>query len=220
MDRNQDEALFRTMKEELFSAVLGDVLDSMGERHQFLPAAIRPLRPDMLVAGRAMPVVHGDGPTPDGSRFGKLLEALDSMRPGEVYVVDGGGVSYALWGELMATRAAKLGAVGAVMNGFHRDTRGILDLNFPTFSHGAYAQDTNGRGYLADYRVPIRIGQIRVAPGDVIFGDLDGVLVIPERLVQPVVAQALEKVRSENQVRHAFTQGMSAVEAFERYGVM
>jgi 4-hydroxy-4-methyl-2-oxoglutarate aldolase len=220
MSSTQDEALFRTMKEELFSAVLGDVLDQMGARHQFLPAAVRPLAPDMIVAGRAMPVVHGDGPTPDGSRFGKLLEALDSLRPDEVYVVDGGGVDYALWGELMATRAAKLGATGAVMNGFHRDTRGILDIHFPTFSHGAYAQDTTGRGYIAAYRTPIRIGPVSIAPGDVVFGDLDGVLIIPERLVETVVQQALEKVRGENQVRHAFSEGMSATEAFDRYHVM
>lgn len=212
--------MFAAMKKELFSAILGDVLDQMGFRSQFLPAAVRPMRPDMVLAGRAMPVVHVPGAPPDGSRFGKMLQALDSMRPGEIYVVDGAGAPYALWGELMSTRAQKLGAAGAVMNGFHRDSNGILALKFPTFSHGAYAQDVNGRGYVADFRVPIRMDGVEVMPGDVIFGDLDGVLVIPAAAVEAVVQQALEKARGENRVRHAFAEGMSAVEAFERYQVM
>ena len=220
MPPTQDEALFGVMKKELFSAILGDVLDQMGFRSQFLPPALRPLRPDLVLAGRAMPVVHAAGAPPDGSRFGKLLEALDSLRPGEVYVVDGAGAPYALWGELMAGRAQKLGAAGAVLNGFHRDSSGILALDFPTFSHGGYAQDGNGRGYVADFGVAIRIAGVDVVPGDVIFGDLDGVLVIPAALAELVVEQALAKVRGENQVRQAFREGMSAVEAFERYQVM
>ena len=212
--------MFAVMKKELFSAILGDVLDQIGFRSQFLPAAVRPIRPDMILAGRAMPVVHAPGVAPGGGRFGKMLEALDSMRPGEVYVIDGAGAPYALWGELMSTRALELGAAGVVMNGFHRDSNGILALNFPTFSHGAYAQDVNGRGYVADFRVPIRIDGVEVIPGDVIFGDLDGVLVIPAAVAEAVVEQALEKVRGENRVRRAFAEGMSAVEAFERYQVM
>lgn len=215
-----DFALFQVMKKELFSAVLGDVLDAMGRRHQFLPPQVRPLRPDMVVAGRAMPVVVAPGSDPGGSRFGRMLEALDSLQPGDVYLADSAGAPYALWGELMSTRAQRLGAVGAVFNGFHRDTPGILALDFPTFSHGCYAQDVNERAWVADYRVPIRIGAVEVAPGDVIFGDIDGVLVLPAVLAAEVVGQALEKVRGENQVRHAFAGGMTAVEAFSRYGVM
>lgn len=220
MEPTREEILFRVMRKELFSAVLGDVLDQMGARQQFLPPQVRPLRPDMVVVGRAMPVVHASGPAPCNARFGRMLEALDSLGPGEVYVVDGGGSPYALWGELMSTRATRVGAAGAVMNGFHRDTRGILALGFPTFSHGGYAQDVSGRGYVADFRVPIRIGEVRIAPGDVVFGDVDGVVVLPAELVDQVVAQALEKVRGENQVRRAFTEGMSAVEAFARYELM
>ena len=220
MPPTQDEALFTVMKKELFSAILGDVLDQMGFRSQFLPAAVRPMRPDIVLAGRAMPAVHAPGIASDGGRFGKMLQALDSMRPGEVYVIDGDGAPYALWGELMSTRARRLGAAGAVMNGFHRDSNGILALHFPTFSRGAYAQDVNGRGYVADFRVTIRIAGVEVVPGDVIFGDLDGVLVIPAAVAEEVVQKALQKVRGEDQVRRAFAEGISAVEAFERYQVM
>jgi regulator of RNase E activity RraA len=215
-----DQALFDVMKKELFSAVLGDVLDAMGFRRQFLPPRVRPLRPDMIVAGRAMPVRHRPGAAPGGSRFGRMLEALDALQPGEVYLTDSAGAPWALWGELMSTRAQRLGAAGAVLNGYHRDTPGILALDFPTFSHGCYAQDVQGRGYVADFRVPLRIGEVAVHPGDVVFGDIDGVLILPATLAPDVVRQALEKVRGENQVRRAFADGMSAVEAFARYQVM
>jgi 4-hydroxy-4-methyl-2-oxoglutarate aldolase len=224
MQPNQDEALFAVMKNELFSAALGDVLDQLGARHQFLPSSIRPLRPEMVLAGRAMPVMLASGTPPASgagdARFGKMLDALDALRPGEVYLVDGGGAPYALWGELMGARAGKLGAAGVVLNGFHRDTSGILALDLPTFSHGGYAQDVSGRGYVADFRVPIRIGEVQIAPGDVVFGDVDGVLIVPAGMLETVVGQALEKVRGENQVRQAFGEGMSAVEAFARYQVM
>ena len=220
MERTKDEALFGVIKEELFSAVLGDVLDQMGFRHQFLPPQLRPLRTDLVVVGRAVPVVQGRGPAPGNSPFGKMLEALDSLTAGEVYLTDGAGAPWALWGELMSTRAARRGAAGAVVNGFHRDTRGILALNFPTFSHGCYAQDIRGRGHVVEYRVPILIGEVSVEPGDLVFGDVDGVLAVPAGVADAVVQQALEKVRGEDQVRRAFAEGMSAVEAFARYQVM
>jgi regulator of RNase E activity RraA len=220
MNFPNDEALFDVMKRELFSAVLGDILDHLGHRHQFLPAGIRPLRPDMIVTGRAMPVVHEGGPAPDGSRFGKMLEALDALRPGEVYLTHAPLAPYSVWGELMSTRAQHLGAAGAVLNAYHRDTSGILELNFPTFSTGAFAQDVHLRGHVAAFRVPIRIGKVEIAPGDVVFGDLDGIIVVPARLIETVVEQALEKVRGEHLVRKAFQENMSAVEAFARYDVM
>ena len=208
------------MNRELFSAVLGDVLDQMGHHHQFLPPQVGPLEPGMVVTGRAMPVLCRPGPPPDGSPLGKMLEALDSLRPGEVYLADGAGANHALWGELMSTRANQLGAAGAVLHGYHRDTPGILSLGFPTFSHGGYAQDVRGRGHVAEYRVPLRIGQVEIAPGDLVFGDRDGVLILPAGVAEEVVRQALEKVRGENRVRDALRQGVSAVEAFERFGVM
>ena len=220
MDQTRDEELFAVMKKELFSGVIGDVLDQRGLHQQFLPPQARPLREDMVVAGRAMPVVFVSGQAPGSSVFGKMLEALDSLAPGEVYVVDGGGSPCALWGELMSTRAARLEAAGAVVNGFHRDTQGILALNFPTFSHGSYAQDVRGRGYVAEYRVPIRIGEVTIGPGDLVFGDRDGVVTAPAGIVEEVIEQALAKVRGENSVRQAFSEGMSAVEAFSRFQVM
>ena len=121
-----------------------------------------------------------------------MFRALDELRPGEVYICTGSSLRYALWGELMSTRARRVGAAGAVVDGFHRDTRGILDLGFPVFSRGSYAQDQRVRGRVVDFRCPIEFGNgVRVCPGDVIVGDLDGVLAIPEDRLEEIVRLAL-----------------------------
>jgi regulator of RNase E activity RraA len=224
-----DIELFELMRNELFSAVVGDVLDTMGLFHQFLPPRIQPLREEMRLVGRAMPVLTADyfssedasGQTELSRRpFGIMLDALDNLRPNEVYVATGGSPRYAMWGELMATRARQLGCTGAVLDGYSRDTLGVLKLNFPTFSFGRYAQDSGSRGKVVDYRVPVEIAGIRIAPGDILFGDLDGVLVIPRLAEEEAIRRALEKVQKEKQVKVAFESGMSSKEAFRTYGVM
>jgi 4-hydroxy-4-methyl-2-oxoglutarate aldolase len=220
MPFSSDAELFATIRKDLYTAVVGDVLDQLGRRVHFLPPAIRPLRADMIVVGRAAPVVVGDEPGTPEDRFGKLLEALDSLREGDVSITNGGRTPYSLWGELMATRAQHLKAAGAVMNGYCRDEAGILDLGFPTFCWGSYALDISFRGKVLAYGVPTVVGDVPVAPGDVVFGDRDGVLIVPAALAGEVFDRALEKVHGENQVREAFRQGMSAVEAFGKFGVM
>ena len=215
-----DAALFETIRKNLYTAVVGDVLDGMGHRVHFLPPAIRPLRADMVVAGRAAPAIVGDAPGTPDDRFGKLLEALDSLRAGDVYITNGGQTHYSLWGELMATRAQHLKAAGVVLNGYCRDEAGILDLGFPTFCWGSYALDISFRGKVLAYGVPAKVGDVPVSPGDVVFGDRDGVLIVPARLADEVFDRALEKAQGENQVREAFREGMSAVEAFHKFGVM
>jgi regulator of RNase E activity RraA len=223
MNWHDDTELFEMMRRKLFTAVVGDVLDAQGHLHQFLPSEIQPLREDMIVVGRAMTVLEADLDQPPGAGdkpFGLLFESLDDLKPRDVYLITGGSPTYSLWGELMSTRAMKLGAAGCVSNGPTRDTKGILELNFPTFSTGRYAQDQRPRGEVVDFRVPIAIGQVRIAPGDIVFGDVDGVVIIPRDIEQDVLAAALEKVEAENKVRTAIESGVSATEAFRRYGVM
>lgn len=218
-----DTELLPMLRERVFSALLGDVLDKMGFLHQFLPPEVRPLRDDMVVVGRAMPVLEVDiDPAAGPSRkpFGLMLEALDDLKPFEVYVAAANNPPYALWGELMSTRARQLGAAGAVMHGYSRDTPGILALGFPTFSTGCYAQDQGPRGEVADFRVPVTIGRVAVRPGDLIFGDRDGVLVVPREAEEECIRRAFEKLEGENLVRAAIENGMSTVEAFAKFGVM
>ena len=120
----------------------------------------------------------------------------------------------------MCTRMQILKAAGAVVNGFHRDTKGILELNFLCFSYGRYAQDQAPRGKVIDYRVPIEIEGVRINPGDIIFGDLDGVVVIPREVETEVIQRAYEKATGEKMVAEAIRAGMGAKESFEKHGIM
>jgi len=225
----QDSELFKEVRRELFSAVLGDVMDAMGLRRQFLPPTIQPLSLDMVAVGRAMPVLEADfhDDIVNGSQnplsakpFGLMLEALDGLQPDEIYLCTGGSPRYACWGELMSTRALQCGAAGAIIHGYSRDTRGILELGFPTFSFGRFAQDQGPRGKVVDFRVPVEIEGVRVEPGDFLFADLDGVCVVPRKAEQDVFAAAFEKVRKEKTVRKALESGMTAAGAFDKFGVL
>lgn len=218
--RNDNE-LFAMARVELFTAVVGDIMDKLGLRRQFLPAAIRPLHQDMIVVGRAMPVLEADCFDPGDNPFGLMLDALDNLKANEVYVCTGASPRYALWGELMSIRATHCGAAGAVLDGYSRDTKGIVEQRFPCFSHGAYAQDQGPRGKVIDYGHAIEmLGGVRIEPGDVLFGDIDGVCVIPRKAEREVFVKALEKARGEKVVRKALEEGMTARQAFEKFGIL
>lgn len=224
-----DKELFKIAREELFPALVGDVLDKLGYFHQFLPQPIKPICPDMIVIGRAMTVLEADvfeesseyTQNPIMKKpFGIMFEALDDLKEDEVYICSGSSPRYALWGGLMSTRALKLKAAGAVVFGFSRDTKEILDLNFPCFSIGSFARDQGPRGKVIDYRVPIEMEGVRINPGDIVFGDRDGILVVPKEIEKEAFEKAIEKSRGEKLVKKALQEGMSTVEAFEKFGIM
>jgi len=229
MKKINDDEWFPRCREGLYSAVIGDVMDTMGYVHQFLPPRIQPLRDDMVMVGRAMPVLEADdtgGEEPSrvnpslGQPFGLMLRALDDLQKGEVYVCTGSSPDYALWGELMSTCALNRGAAGAVVNGYSRDTRGILALNFPCFSHGRYAQDQRPRGKVLDFRCSIKIGAVTIRPGDILFGDLEGVCVIPQEIEAEVLEGAWQKAHSEKRVFEAIKGGMGAQQSWDTFGIM
>ena len=224
-----DNELYKIAKQELFVALVGDVLDKMGYLHQFLSPKLKPVKDDFVVIGRAMTVLEADVFEESShdthnpimkKPFGIMFEALDSLKEGEVYICSGSSPAYALWGGLMSTRAMKLKAAGAVLNGYSRDTNEILELGFPTFSYGGFAQDQGPRGKVMDYRVPIEIDGIRINPGDMVYGDRDGVLIIPKEAVDEAFTGALVKARGEQMVKKALQNGMSTVDAFEKFGIM
>jgi 4-hydroxy-4-methyl-2-oxoglutarate aldolase len=200
--------------------VVGDVLDAAGRYHQFLPAGVQPIRETMKVVGRAMPVLMIDVHGPQKKPFGLLTEALDSLREGEVYLASGGGMRCAYWGELLTATACVRGAVGAVVDGYHRDTPQVLAQNWPVFSRGRFAQDSAVRTQVANFRCPIEIDGTWIEPGDLVFGDMDGVVIVPRALEAEIIAQALKKARGEKVVRRAIEEGMSATAAFKKFGIL
>lgn len=177
---HDDDELFRLMKEKLYTPVVGDILDTMGFVHQFLLPELQPLRDTMKLAGRACTVLEHDVFSPQKKPFGFLTEALDQLRPHDVYIATGAHNS-ALWGELLTATAKVRGAVGAVLDGYTRDTPQVLSQNFPVFARGRWAQDSSIRTNVVDYRCTIEIGQVTIQDGDLVFGDLDGVLIIPQQ---------------------------------------
>ncbi|MCG8307356.1 MAG: RraA family protein [Cytophagales bacterium] len=224
-----DHELFNIAKKELFVALVGDVLDKLGFQHQFLPPTIKPLNNNFVVIGRAMPVLEADvfSEVVEGTHnpilkkpFGIMFEALDSLRENEVYICTGASPRYALWGGLMSIRAIKLGAAGAVLHGYSRDTNEVLKLDFPTFSYGGYAQDQGPRGKVVDYRVPIEIEGVKVNPGDIVYGDRDGAVIVPKEVEEEAFVGAIEKARGEQLVKKALEEGMSTVDAFDKFGIM
>lgn len=228
-----DGEMLSLMKEKLYTPVVGDILDQMGYPHQFLPAEIRPLASQvpaamltevkgenwLKLAGFACTVLENDIYGAPKKPFGYMTEALDQLRPGEIYIATGAHHS-ALWGELLTASAKARGAVGAVLDGYTRDTPMVLEQDFPVFCTGTWAQDSSIRTYVFDYRCDIEIGQVTIHDGDLIFGDVDGVLVIPRAIAGEVVERALEKAATEKTMRRAIEGGMLVTEAFEKFGVL
>ena len=204
----------------LSTSLLGDVCDLMGAYHQFLPAAVRSLDRSLTLVGRAMPVVTADVFGPQKRPFGLLTDALDQLGPGEVYLGGGGLMRSASWGELLTVTAKARGAAGAVIDGWHRDTRAVRQERWPVFSRGSFGQDAGVRAVVVDYRTPVEIGAVRVEPGSLVVGDVDGVLVVPPAEEQDIVEGALAKGRQENEVRSAIRSGMSSGHAWDRFGVL
>ncbi len=215
-----DHDLFALCTRELYTPVVGDILDDLGYTHQFLPQLVQPLREEMKLAGRAMPVVMIDVFGKQKKPFGLLTEALDQLQPGEIYLASGGEMRCAYWGEILTATAKKRGAVGAVINGFHRDTPKVLEQNWPVFSRGRFAQDSGVRTQVVDFRCQIEIGQVTVQPGDLVFGDLDGVVIVPKKVEAEVIERALGKARGEKLVRKEIEAGLSSTEAFRKHGIL
>jgi regulator of RNase E activity RraA len=205
----------------LTSAVLADVLDGLGHRASALPPAVRPLRPEWKLCGRAATLSTLPVAVEPVNPYAVELECVDALRPDEVLVATtNGDVGSALWGELLSTAARARGAVGAVIDGLTRDAARILAMDFPVFATGFSPLDSKGRLDGIAYGQPIRVGACVVRPGDWVFGDVDGVVIIPAELADAAFARALEKVTGENRVREELARGRSVREVFAEYGIL
>ncbi len=216
----KDADIFQSIQNTLYSPVIGDILDVLGYWHQFLPQAIQPIQPSMRLVGRAFPVQIADCWGKQESPFGRMTEALDQILPNEIYIATGGSMDCAAWGEIMTAAARMRKGAGAIVDGFHRDTPRVLEQNWPVFSRGRYAQDAAVRSKVMDFRCSIHIASVQIEPGDLVFADLDGIVVIPHAVEDEVVARALEKARAEKVVRQEIEAGSSSSDAFRKYGIL
>jgi regulator of RNase E activity RraA len=220
-----DTEIFRFLKRELYVAVVCDILDALGYRHQAMHQRIRPLLPDMEncgFAGRARTArwMETDYVVEDDP-YGLELDLMDSLKPGDVVVhsTDYGGTN-APWGELMSTVAIKNGAVGTVCDSQVRDCVRIIKLGFPVYYAGIRPLDSKGRARVMDYDVPVMCGEVLVNPGELIYADFDGVVVIPRSAEKDVLRMAIDKVGKETASRQALLNGENLREVYATYGVL
>ena len=218
---NNDTELFDLMEERLYAAVISDALDAAGYREQVLRHTVRPLHPQTVVVGRAMPVLCVDVYEIPDEPYQQEIAAVDSLKENDVLVCStNGSTRICFWGELLSTAARARGARGAVIDGFIRDAKQILTMGFPVFTTGLSPVDSNGRGEVVGYNVPIECGGVAVDPGDIVFGDADGVVVIPQAVETTVIEAALEKVSGENRTRDELLAGATLREVYDKYGIL
>ncbi len=204
----------------LYTGAIVDVLDRLGYMQQTLPPQLRPLRQGMRVAGPAYPVEGRPRPGADyDASIRKTLAMLGAIPPGHVAVYQTHDCSSAHLGELSVTSLKARGCAGAVIDGGCRDVAYILRQDYPVFCRHVTPQDCTRRWEVVAYGdVTVTVGGVRVAPGDYVVGDEDGVVVVPAALVARVLEEAEAVVATESAVRRAVGEGMLPLEAYETYG--
>ena len=215
-----DEQVIASAREKLYAAVLSDVLDEQGYRHQVLPPHIRPLDDGLILAGRARTGLYRDVyHVPDGGNpYALEIALIDDLKPGEVAVLAcGASGRIAPWGELLT--AASM-ARGCLTDGLVRDTKAIRAQGFPVFHGGIGPLDSKGRGEVCAIDVPIECAGVMVHSGDLVFGDADGVLVVPQPIVAQTLKLALAKVEGEDRTRDDLKQGALLADVFAKYGIL
>ena len=220
-----DAEIFAFVKEHLYVAAVCDILDSLGYRNQDMHQRLRPLLPDIRTCGfvgraRTVRWMEADYVV-DDDPYGMEIEVVDALRPGDVIVhsTDHAGTN-APWGELLSTVAQRNGSVGCVCDSQVRDCVRIIEMGYPVYCTGIRAVDSMGRGRVMAYDVPIRCGDVLVQPGELVFADYDGVVVIPRQVEREVLELAHEKAGKESLTRQALLEGKSLREVYDTYGVL
>lgn len=207
--------------DRLYTAVVSDALDEFGARENVMEPSLRPLYPDARVAGVAFPVraaVVDRSPENPADNYRNELRAVDSLRADHVLMFS--KTDRSIWGELLATAARFRGARGVVVDGYTRDAQSLIKMQFPTFVTGIQCQDSLGRVEVLEVDVSIRCGGVSVHPGDLVLADLDGVVVIPSKYAEGVIAWAETKVAGEDTVRKRLAEGMPVEDAFRTYHIL
>jgi 4-hydroxy-4-methyl-2-oxoglutarate aldolase len=209
------------LSERLYAAVLSDVLDAAGYRDQVLDARVTHSTGPEVLVGRAATMLAGEEVEVEGTPYARQVETIDALTEGEVVVATTHNSTHAaFWGELFSTAALARGARGLILDGLVRDRRKMDEMGFPAFATGSRPVDSMGRLVVYAYGVPIRCGGVVVRPGDLVFAEPDGVVVVPAEVEEAIVSSALEKVGREDRVREELAGGSTLAEAWTRHRVL
>lgn len=215
------DGLLETIRTRLYTAVVSDVLDQHGYLDQAMDARIRPIDPAMRLVGRAHTVLSVDIYQRPDDPYAMEIAAIDAVTPGSCVVASTNqSTRTCYWGELLSTAARARGGTGTIIDGYTRDALKIIEMGYPVFATGFKPVDSSSRSVVVDFGCPIECGGVRVRPGDIVFGDFDGIVVIPIELLADVVAEAVHKVESENKTRDMLREGHLLREVYDRYGVL
>lgn len=208
----------------LSAAILSDIMDSLGLGRRAMAPFVRPLDEALVLVGRArtglyMPAYSvRDGENP----YEVEIALVDDLRPGDVVVLACNGPTdrIAPWGELLSTAAVARKAAGCVTDGLVRDVRQIREMGFPVFHGGIGPLDTKGRARMVERDGRVECGGVAIESGDLVFGDVDGVVVVPRHAEARVMELAQAKVRGENHTRDALRAGEPLATVFARLGIL
>jgi regulator of RNase E activity RraA len=186
-----------------------------------MTADIRPVASPAVLVGRAHTVLSSDVyHTPDNP-YDMEIRAIDSVpRNGVVVAATNKSTRTCMWGELLSTATRARGGRGAILDGHTRDVRMIERMGFPVFATGMRPVDSNGRGAIIAFGEPIVCGGVSVQEGDIVFADVDGVVVIPRVVESEVIRLAREKVTGENRMRDWLAAGKTLREAYDHFGIL
>jgi 4-hydroxy-4-methyl-2-oxoglutarate aldolase len=209
------------IRDQLYSAVVCDALDSMGLPNQSPRVALQNLVLNKRLVGRCRTTLWADMFHSDPQPYELELQAVDSCQPDDIIIAAAGGsMRSGVWGELLTTAARNGGCVGAIVDGAVRDVARIRDLKFSVIARGTCIYDSKDRQRVIDIDVPVEIGGVVFCPGDLVVADEDGVVVVPQQAETEALQRAWEKVHAENEVRDAIRDGMKAMDAWKKYGVL
>lgn len=221
---NDSDAVVAEMRETFFCALISDVLDSLGYTKQAMAPGIRPLDESLVLVGRARTMLYADvyaQPGAGENHYELEIGLVDDLGPGDVVVAACGKTGrIAPWGGLLSTAATVRGAAGAVMDGYVRDIRHVRELEFPVYSGGIAPLDSKGRGKVIEVDVPVECAAVLVHPGDIVFGDADGCIVIPRQLELAVLDGGRIKLAAENKSLKALQAGKTLTEVYDEFGVL
>lgn len=209
------------MRERLYSAVVCDALDKLGFRNQSPRVPMRPLTTQGVLIGRCKTTLWAEMTHVDPRPYELELQAVDTCQRDDVIIAAASGsMRSGLWGELLSTAARRSGCAGAIVDGAVRDVVKMTEMGFAVFACGTSPYDSLNRNRVIDVDVPVEIDGVRFSPGDLVIADIDGIVVVPCAVEAEAIAAAWEKVNAENVVRDAIAGGMTAGDAFKKYGVL
>jgi len=209
------------MRESLYSAVVCDALDALGYPRQSPRLIFTAYTSEQVLVGRCKTTLWGEIAHEDDHPYEKELLAIDSCQMDDVLIAAAqGSMRSGIWGELLSTAAMNRGCVGAIIDGAVRDVRKMKAIEFPVFARATITYDSKHRQRVVDIDVPVEIDGVRFSPGDLVFADIDGVVVVPQQIEAELIQCAWHKVHAENVVRDAIKSGMKATDAYNKYGVL